>query len=233
MSVRAARETLGLGALYSAADLRRAFRDAAKQAHPDREGGDEAQFRRVMEAYHRLQGLKTAAADRIVQPPAARAPDPPPAARPGILVIDPLIALSGGVVEHQMADGRRVRATLPPGLREADRVRIASRELTVEIASTADLLVRGDDLWVNAEIDPKTLAQGGRVAVETPVGRRIVWLTPRATARKLVRLVGQGLPPRGRHIQGDLFLRLAPARGGQADSAARNLLRKFAAAWAA
>ncbi len=233
MSVRAAREILGLGAFYSTADLRRAFRDAAKRAHPDRAGGDEAQFRRVVDAYHRLQGFKTSTANRIVQPPAERPPEPAPAPRPGVLLIDPLIALNGGAVEHELADGRRVRATLPPGLREGDRVRIASRELTVDIASTADLLVRGDDLWVNAAIDPKTLAQGGRVAVETPVGRRIVWLTPRATARKLVRLVGQGLPPRGRHIQGDLFLRLAPAKSGQTDSAARNLLRKFAAAWAA
>jgi len=45
--------------------------------------------------------------------------------------------------------------------------------------------------------------------------------------------VGQGLPARGSHRQGHLFLRLAPAEAGQADSAARVLLRRFAAAWAA
>ena len=54
-----------------------------------------------------------------------------------------------------------------------------------------------------------------------------------AGERKLVRLVGQGLPARGQHRRGHLFLRLAPAKAGQADSAARALLRRFAAAWAA
>ena len=48
-----------------------------------------------------------------------------------------------------------------------------------------------------------------------------------------MRIVGQGLPARGSHRQGHLFLRLAAAEAGQADSAARVLLRRFAAAWAA
>ena len=55
ISVKAARQVLGVGPLSSASDIRRAFREAAKLAHPDRPGGGEAQFRRVVEAYHRLQ----------------------------------------------------------------------------------------------------------------------------------------------------------------------------------
>jgi curved DNA-binding protein len=96
-----------------------------------------------------------------------------------------------------------------------------------------DMLVRGDDLWINAAVPPRLLAHGGRVAVETPLGRRIVWLSRKAGERRLVRLEGQGLPARGPHRQGHLFLRLSPPAGGQADSAARTLLRRFAAAWAA
>jgi curved DNA-binding protein len=92
--------------------------------------------------------------------------------------------------------------------------------------------VRGDDLWVTVAVMPRVLEDGGRVALETPLGRRIVWLTEKAGERKLVRLVGQGLPARGSHRQGHLFLRLAP-KEGQANSAARNLLRRFTAAWAA
>ena len=96
-----------------------------------------------------------------------------------------------------------------------------------------EILVRGDDLWINASVSSRTLAEGGRIAIETPVGRRIVWLTRKAGERKLVRLVGQGLPARGPHRQGHLFLRLAPAKTDKIDSAARTLLRRFAAAWAA
>jgi curved DNA-binding protein len=227
MTLRAAREILGVGPFYDAHALRTAFREAAKRAHPDREGGADERFRQVVEAYHRLQAAHAVPADRIVQPPAPRPP------QPAVLAIDPLTALSGGSAEHRMADGRLVRLTLPPGLRAGDAVRAGGETLTVTLSGRPDLMVRGDDLWITAAVEPRLLAEGGRLAVETPLGRRIVWLTQKAGERKLVRLAGQGLPARGRHRQGCLFLRLAPAEPGLADSAARTLLRRFAAAWAA
>jgi curved DNA-binding protein len=224
LSIKAARGVLGVGPLASAGEVRRAFREAAKQAHPDRDGGDEQQFRRVMAAYQVLQ--PGAAPDRIVQPPA---PAPP---QPGILSLDPLLALRGGALEHTLADGRRIRVKLPPGVRHGDIVRAGGAQLTAVMRGATDIMVRGDDLWVTVAVPARVLAQGGRVALETPVGRRIVWLTQKAGERGLIRLVGQGLPARGRRPQGHLFLRLAPA-GGRVDSAARTLLRRFAAAWAA
>ena len=227
ISLKAAREVLGVGPFFSAGELRRAFRDAAKAAHPDRAGGGAERFRQVVKAYHRLQAAQAASSDRIIQPPAPRAPEP------AILRIDPLTALRGGSAEHRLADGRRIRLRLPAGLRSGDTVRAGDAELAVVLTGAADILVRGDDLWINAAIPAQTLAEGGRIAVETPLGRRIVWLTQKAGERKLVRIVGQGLPARGRHRQGHLFLRLAPAPTGQADSAARALLRRFTAAWAA
>ena len=227
ISPKAAREALGVAGFLSPGDLRRAFREAAKAAHPDRAGGDAERFRRVVEAYHRLRAAQSQVADRIVLPPAPRAPEP---AR---LIVDPLVALRGGSVTHQLAAGRTIRIHLPPGLRAGDIVRSAGAELHVALSATAEMLVRDDDLWVCATVSPDVLATGGRIAIETPLGRRIVWLTRKAAERGLLRLVGQGLPARGRHRQGHLFLRLAPARSGQADSAARALLRRFTAAWAA
>jgi curved DNA-binding protein len=224
ISVKAARQVLGVGPLASAGEVRRAFREAAKLAHPDRPGGGEDHFREVVEAYHRLQTPKPAAT--IIQPPAPRPPEP------GELAIDPLLALRGGVVEHRLADGRWIRVKLPSGLRSGDTVRAGGSELAVILRGAPEMLVRGDDLWVSVQVSPRLLAEGGRVALETPVGRRIVWLTKKAGERKLIRLVGQGLPARGRHRQGHLFLRLAP-KTGDAHSAAAALLRRFTAAWAA
>jgi curved DNA-binding protein len=224
LSLKAARELLGVGPFAGAGEVRRAFREAAKRAHPDRPGGEEQMFRRVVAAYHLLQPRP--AADRIIQPPT------PAARQPAILPVPPLIALRGGAVEHVLADGRRIRVKLPPGLRAGDVVRAGPAELTVVMQGAPELLVRGDDLWVTVSVPPRVLADGGRVALETPVGRRIVWLTRKAGERGLIRLAGQGLPARGRRPQGHLFLRLSPARG-EAHSAARTLLRRFAAAWAA
>jgi curved DNA-binding protein len=225
ISVKTARAVLGVGPFAGPGELRRAFREAAKRAHPDRAGGGAEQFRQVVEAYHRLQAAQ-AGPERIIQPPAPRAPEP------AVLAIDPLVALRGGAAEHRMADGRRIRVRLPAGLRTGDTVRADGAELKVVLRGTPEILVRGDDLWISATVSSRMLAEGGRVALETPLGRRIVWLTSKAGERKLVRLVGQGLPARGPHRQGHLFLRLSP-RAGQADSAARTLLRRFTAAWAA
>lgn len=226
ISLKAAREALGLGPFFTPGDLRRAFREAAKRAHPDRTGGGDVQFRQVVAAYHRLQAAQ-AGPGRIVQPPVPRSPEPT------VLDIDPRMALQGGWAEHRLGDGRRLRIHLPAGLRSGDTVRAGRAELKVVLHGAADILVRGDDVWITATVSPRTLAEGGRIALDTPLGRRVVWLTKKAGDRKLVRLVGQGLPARGSHRQGHLFLRLAPAKAGQADSAARTLLRRFAAAWAA
>jgi len=223
MSVKTARQVLGVGPFADPGELRRAFREAAKQAHPDRPGGGAERFRQVVEAYHRLQVVP----ERIVQPPAPRPPEPT------VLNIGPLVALRGGFVEHGLADGRRIRLRLPAGLRTGDTVRAGGAELKVLLQGAPDMLVRGDDLWITAAAPARVLAQGGRAAIETPLGRRIVWLTQKAGERRLIRLVNQGLPARGPHRQGHLFLRLSPPEAGQVDSAARTLLRRFTAAWAA
>jgi curved DNA-binding protein len=226
MTYKHARAVLGVSVLADQAEIRRAFHAAAKRVHPDRPGGGAEPFREVVEAYHRLRDR--AAGERIFQPPAPLEPK----AQPGILVISPLIALAGGEVEHLTADGRRLQVTLPAGVRAGDAVRAGTAELTVVVRGDGSVMVRGDDLWLSVRVEPALLAQGGRIAVDTPLGRRIVWITKKAGARGLVRLPAQGLPARGRHRQGHLFLRLAP-QAGQADSAARVLLRRFAAAWAA
>lgn len=224
MSLKTAREVLGVSSLSTPAEVRRAFRVAAKRAHPDR-GGDEGVFQQVMEAYRRLQDPL----DEGLAPPPAKRPAPAPDER---LTIPPLTALLGGLAEHRLPDGRTVRITLPAGLRSGDKVRAGDARLEVYVRAEAGVLVRGHDLWMTVQVAPATLKKGGRVALETPLGKRIVWVTRKSAERGLVRLEGQGLPARGPHPRGHLFIRLAQT-AGQADSAALSLLRRFAAAWAA
>ncbi|MDB5416729.1 MAG: dnaJ-class molecular chaperone [Phenylobacterium sp.] len=221
-----ARALLGVKASASAVEIRQAFRAAAKVAHPDRSGGAAEAFRRVVAAYHQLEP----AAHSLER---ARDSEPPkPRSRASQLAITPVMAWGGGAVEHTTADGRTLRIRLPVGLRNGDILRAGDEKLEVTIRGQDGMLVRGDDLWITVTVPPRTLEEGGRVPVVTPIGRRILWVTKKAGERRLVRAPGLGLPARGRHPDGCLFVRLAP-KLGPLDSAARTLLRRFTAAWAA
>jgi curved DNA-binding protein len=202
--------------------LRAAFREAAKHAHPDRPGGDAERFRAVIDAYQFLRGRFAVPAPYLA---------PPEGAPSEVLSIHPKTAMIGGAVLSRVADGKRVRVSLPAGVREGDLVRAGPRLLRVVIIEADDMQVRGDDLWLTAAIAPEVLKHGGRAPVETPLGRRIIWVTKRAGERGLVRLAGQGLPALGDRPRGDLFLRLT-ASSEIAESGARALLRRFTAAWA-
>ena len=223
LSLKYAREVLGVSSASTPAEVRKAFREAAKRAHPD-SGGDELAFRQVMEAYRRLQDPL---GERLVHAPVRprAAPDPD-------LEISPQMALEGGDVDHRLPDGQVIRISLPPGLRSGDRVRAAGAELCVYIRAHDGVLVRGDDLWMTAKVAPGLLKKGGRITLETPIGRRSVWIDGKAAKRGLVRIEGEGLPARGRRPAGHLFVRLTAAPS-LADSAALTLLRRFAAAWSA
>lgn len=228
MSPRRARELLGVREGASAGELRAAFREAAKTHHPDRPGGDAVRFRAVVEAYHVLQRPQDGPAAPPPRSPGSHRPAP--SARPHPLVISPERSVSGGDIEQLTPDGRRMRISLPPGLRAGDRLRAGGVEFEVVIRGDGGLVVRGDDLWISVGVDAKLLAKGGRIAVDTPLGRRVVFITKKAGESGLVRLQGQGLPARGRHRQGHLFLRLSPLEPGA--RGARGLFRRFNA-WAA
>ena len=223
MSLERARLVMGVVETSTTAEIRRAFRLQAKQSHPDR-GGDADRFREVVEAYHLL--LRLPAKPRA---PRAHERSWKPKTSSIELAISPEVAMLGGEIEHALADGRRLRLTLPAGLRAGDKVRADGVELPVVIRGDGETLVRGDDLWITAKVPPRMMEQGGKLTVETPLGRRIVWITEKSGAQALVRLQGQGLPARGRHRQGHLFVRLSPGEAEPASEARK----RFTAAWAA
>jgi len=223
ISLREARALLGVSESATAAEIRRAYLEAAKTAHPDKEGGAAERFLRVMAAYRRLE--QAAPSNETLE--AA-----PPGPREGTLEITPVQAWAGGSVDRRGKDGKMLRIRLPVGLRNGDQIRAGDEMLAVAIFSRDGMQVRGDDLWITVTVPPSTLSEGGRVPVVTPIGRRILWVTKKAGERRLLRVPGLGLPARGRHAEGCLFVRLAP-KTGTLDSAARSLLRRFTAAWAA
>ncbi|WP_374571457.1 DnaJ domain-containing protein [Phenylobacterium sp.] len=232
MTVAMACELLGVSADASAGDLRQAFRKAAKEAHPDRPGGDAERFRLVVEAHHVLQRADAAPKAAPHRPSSSGAARPfTRASHPPVrLSIPPEVAVNGGQVDHVLGDGRKIRIVTPAGLRTGDRFRAEETEFEAIVRGDGVTVVRGDDIWITLPVEAKVLKNGGRLAVETPHGRRMVIITAKAAAQGLVRLQGQGLPPRGRHRQGHLFLRLEPL---ETRNMARDILRRFSGGRAA
>lgn len=225
IDAKAARRLLGVRPGADAGALTAAFREAARRTHPDRPGGDAEAFRAVLEAYRLLRdGPPEPIA--FIPAPATTAP-----ARPATVEITPAIAFAGGEAVVETRDGRRLRLRLEPGLRAGQQVRAGGELFAVTVRSDG-ATIRGDDLWITASVDAAVLTDGGRVTVETPAGPRTIWISRKAADRKLVRVPGEGLPATAARRQGDLFVRLAPGPD-RAESAAKTLLRRFAAAWAA
>lgn len=223
---REALARLGLRAEPDAAGLRAAFRQAVKRTHPDRPGGDAEALRSVVAAYELLKTAPPATVTTTFPPSPVASPPRP---YPDTLTISPVLAASGGEVMVTLSDGRRLKVGLPAGLRAGDKVRAGEAMMTVAVRGGPDLALHGDDLWLTTDL-PGDAPRGGRLDLDTPGGPREIWIGRRALARGLVRISGQGLPARGPHAAGDLFVRLRPA--ARPESGARSRLRAFKANWA-
>jgi curved DNA-binding protein len=222
-TVERARALLGLAPDAAPGDVIGAFRAAVKQTHPDLTGGDASRFREILDAYRLLQALP-------------RLPAVIPAARDDCLEahveIDPKTAIFGGEADAMLADGSQLRIRIPAGARHGERLTAGREKVAIRIRAGADMQVRGSDVWVTVEVAGFLLRDGGRATLRTPLGPKALWISGKIAERRLARLAGEGLPARGAHPQGSLFIRLTPDTGAP-ESPARAKLREFAAAWAA
>lgn len=223
LTLSEARSHLGLEAPHAPDAIGPAFRRAVRAVA---EAGDDTRLRELIAA----RDLLLAAAAPEALPAPAKRPPPPP-----LIALGPLEALHGGVVEAFVA-GRRLRIMAPPGLRTGEHLRLRGAGsagedlyLPVVIRSGAGLSVVGDDLYMTAPASPRVLEDGGRVEVETHAGRRDLWVTPGLQAPVRLVLRGLGLPARGRHPAGRLYVRLEPS--ADAPSAAEDLLARFHRVW--
>lgn len=199
---------LGLEAGATAATARAAFRAAAKASHPDAPGGDAIKFRETMAAWEQVRA-------------ALAAPCTPP--RNPIFDLTPMQALWGGSVQFNGA-----AVTVPAGLRTGDTLRLGEADIEADIiVRGADgLSVLGDDLIMEWTVEAARLETGGRVEVETHVGRRAVWIAP---GQAVAALPGLGLPAFGGRAEGRLVVRLKAAETAPLEG--RDRLDRFARDW--
>ncbi|MFC6084008.1 DnaJ C-terminal domain-containing protein [Sphaerisporangium aureirubrum] len=109
---------------------------------------------------------------------------------------------------------RTLEVTIPPGVRNGQRIRLAGEGaggatrgdlyLIARITDHPRYHVEGRDIHVRLPLTPSEAALGATVAVETPGGEAKVKVPPGSSSGRRLRLRGQGMPnPRG--DPGDLF----------------------------
>jgi curved DNA-binding protein len=208
MTMEAARRLLSVAADADAEVLKSARNKAMMSAHPDH-GGTEDSLRLVIEAYAVLIGESEAA--------------PPGFDR---LEITPSIAMLGGRHVVRLMDGRRIAISLPAGLRHGDKVSAGGAMFSIRIKGGGGVFVSGDDLCMQIRASNALLTSGGRLKVKTPAGYCLVWVPKQVGSNRIVRVLGRGLPPRGRYPQGALLIKLIPEQA--ANDAAKPAKKKRA-----
>lgn len=248
LTINQARALIGVSGPLEPQALSSAFRAAVKAARPDMPGGDAERFRQVIDAYRLIQKQGGGR-------PALASPEAMSGARDGersdvrpVVAISPMQALAGGKVEARIG-ARRLSVSVVPGVRTGDHLRLRGAGaverldedadqakaaggdlyLTVLIRAEDGLAAVGDDLHMNWPVEPRVLRDGGRVEIETFAGTRSAWVTPGVTEPVRLRLRGLGLPARGRHGAGHLFVTLMASE--DVPSAAEHLLSRFSRVW--
>jgi len=151
-------------------------------------------------------------------------------------------AYHGGRRSLTLPGGRHVDVTVPPGVADGQRLRLAGQGgrgsggahpgdlyLVVRIADHPRYRVVGRDIQARLPLTPWEAALGATVAIDTPGGEAKLKVPPGTSTGRRLRLRGRGMPhPRG--AAGDFYAEaqiMVPARLSDAE---RHLFEQLAAA---
>ena len=143
------------------------------------------------------------------------------------------------------ADGRerRIEATIPPGVADGSRVRLAGQGppgraggapgdlyLVVSVLPDPRFERQGDDLRTKVTAPLSVLLLGGRAEVPTPDGRTLELSIPEGTQDgRVFRLRGQGMPRLGNpDRRGDLYAEVHARLPERLSGRQRELIEEFA-----
>lgn len=142
------------------------------------------------------------------------------------------------------ADGqvRTIEVTIPPGVRDGTRIRVAGQGaegrsggergdlyLVLEVAPHPNYERRGDDLYTKVHAPLTTMLLGGEVVVPT-LDKRVLLTLPAATGDgKTFRLRGKGMPKLNRSEErGDLYAEVHAEMPKRMTDEQRRLIEEFA-----
>lgn len=137
---------------------------------------------------------------------------------------------------------KRIQVKINAGVDNGSKIRVAGEgqpgigggprgDLFLVISVKPDPLFerKGDDLYVDVEVDLIKMMLGGEVLVPTPDGRKLMLTIPPETQnRRLFRLAGKGMPHLRAEGSGNLYARLHVTLPTQLTSEERGLFEKLA-----
>ena len=147
-------------------------------------------------------------------------------------------AYQGGRRRITLGGGRTITVTIPKGVTDGQRIRLAGQGgqgdppgdlyLVVQIAPHPRYRVSGRDLTVDLPLTPWEAALGTTASVETPSGEAKVKVPPGSSSGRRLRLRDKGLPnPRGK--AGDLYAEVRIMVPPHPSDQERKLLEELAA----
>jgi len=150
-------------------------------------------------------------------------------------------AFAGGRRAISLPGGRTLQVTIPPGVTDGQRIRLAGQGghggdggpagdlyLVVRLAPHPRYRVAGRDITVVLPLAPWEAALGASVAIDVPGGEAKVRVPPGTSSGRRLRLRGRGLPnPKGR--PGDLYAEARIMIPAKLTDAERRLFEELAA----
>lgn len=115
----------------------------------------------------------------------------------------------------QFEDGRKIEASIPPGVKTGSKIRLSGQAggadlyLMVKVLPDPVFKRRGDDLHMDVKVDLYTAILGGELGVNT-MTKPIRMIIPEGSdSGKVIRLKGLGMPKLKKPSEsGDLYVRL-------------------------
>ena len=134
---------------------------------------------------------------------------------------------------------RKITVKVPPGVKEASRIRLAGQGspgvqgtaagdlfITIRLLPHPVFALKGEDLHVNLPVTPWEVALGAKVDVPTPTGLVEMAIPAGSKTGQTLRLRGQGWPVRGGG-RSDLYVHLATTVPAPANDAQRQAYEQF------
>ncbi len=137
---------------------------------------------------------------------------------------------------------KRIQVKIPPGVDNGSKIRVAGEGqpgigggprgdlfLVISVKPDPNFERKGDDLYVDIDVELVKAMLGGEVPVPTPEGRKLILTIPPETQNNRVfRLAGKGMPRLRGEGNGNLYARVKVVLPMHLSSEERELFEKLA-----